>query len=120
MSAQIEIAPVSEWEDRLLRWRSSDLFILTTVCIATFTDGFVYSVIVPVLPHVLEDHYHVPPGQGVLGALDGLDLADAFSTILDLSSTRHFWRHHPCWLAISRDCGRSCQFAEASLVLRFH
>jgi MFS family permease len=68
MSAQGEVAPASNWEGRLLRWRSSDLFILTTVCIATFTDGFVYSVIVPVLPYVLEDYYHVPPGQGLLGA----------------------------------------------------
>jgi hypothetical protein len=120
MSAQNEVAPLGEWEDRLLRWRSSDLFILTTVCIATFTDGFVYSVIVPVLPYVLEDHYHVAPGQGLLGVLDCLDLADAISTILDLSSARHFWRHHPYWLAGSRDRGRSYQVAEASLVFRVH
>lgn len=37
----------------LLRIRSSKLFILTTICIAVFTDIFLYGIIVPVIPFAL-------------------------------------------------------------------
>lgn len=37
----------------LLSLRSSKLFILTTICIAIFTDIFLYGVVVPVLPFAL-------------------------------------------------------------------
>lgn len=36
-----------------LRFRSSKTFILSTVCIAIFTDIFLYGIIVPVLPYAL-------------------------------------------------------------------
>ncbi|KAA8571689.1 hypothetical protein MFRU_016g01550 [Monilinia fructicola] len=44
----------------LLEYRSSDWFILTTVCCAIFTDAFLYGVIVPVLPFSLQERSGVP------------------------------------------------------------
>lgn len=46
---------------RLLRLRSSKAFILTTICIAVFTDIFLYGLIVPVIPFSLESRAHVAP-----------------------------------------------------------
>ncbi|KAF7947080.1 uncharacterized protein EAE97_004329 [Botrytis byssoidea] len=37
----------------LLKFRSSKLFILTTICVAVFTDIFLYGIIVPVVPFSL-------------------------------------------------------------------
>ncbi|PVH85381.1 MFS general substrate transporter [Cadophora sp. DSE1049] len=48
---------------RFLKFRSSHLFILTTICAAAFTDGFIYAIFVPVLPFSLQDRYHVAPGS---------------------------------------------------------
>ncbi|KAH7393097.1 major facilitator superfamily domain-containing protein [Cadophora sp. MPI-SDFR-AT-0126] len=48
---------------RLLEFRSSHLFIITTICTAAFTDGFIYAVFVPVLPLSLQDRYRVAPGS---------------------------------------------------------
>jgi MFS family permease len=39
----------------LLSVRSSKLFILSTICVAVFTDIFLYGIIVPVLPFALSD-----------------------------------------------------------------
>ncbi|KAI9742196.1 MAG: hypothetical protein M1818_004096 [Claussenomyces sp. TS43310] len=39
---------------RFLAQRSSNVFIITTVCLAVFTDIFLYSIIVPVLPFALK------------------------------------------------------------------
>ncbi|KAH9221186.1 major facilitator superfamily domain-containing protein [Leptodontidium sp. 2 PMI_412] len=47
----------------LLEFRSSHLFIITTICAAAFTDGFIYAIFVPVLPFSLQDRYHVAPGN---------------------------------------------------------
>ncbi len=38
---------------RLLKLRSSTTFILTTICLAVFTDIFLYAVIVPVIPFAI-------------------------------------------------------------------
>lgn len=46
-----------------LMWRSSTLFICTTVGIGAFTDMFLYGLIVPVLPFMLEDRIHIPDSQ---------------------------------------------------------
>lgn len=48
---------------RLLRLRSSKAFILTTICIAVFTDIFLYGIIVPVIPFSLESRAHVAPSS---------------------------------------------------------
>ncbi|KAH7321432.1 major facilitator superfamily domain-containing protein [Rhexocercosporidium sp. MPI-PUGE-AT-0058] len=47
----------------LLKFRSSHLFIITTICAAAFTDGFIYAIFVPVLPFSLQNRYHVAPGN---------------------------------------------------------
>ncbi|KAJ9646404.1 hypothetical protein H2199_002453 [Coniosporium tulheliwenetii] len=45
----------------LLRHRSSKWLILTTICMAVFTDIFLYGLIVPVIPFALEQRSGVPP-----------------------------------------------------------
>ena len=46
-----------------LRWRSNTLFIVATVGIGLFTDLFLYGLIVPVLPSILQDRVGVPQDQ---------------------------------------------------------
>ncbi|KAF2811951.1 MFS general substrate transporter [Mytilinidion resinicola] len=43
--------------------RSSKGFIVATICIATFTDGFIYGVVAPVIPFILRDQVLVPKDQ---------------------------------------------------------
>ncbi|KAL8892689.1 MAG: hypothetical protein Q9205_000197 [Flavoplaca limonia] len=43
----------SDMPPLLLRYRSSRRFILTTICVAIFTDIFLYGIIVPVVPFAL-------------------------------------------------------------------
>ena len=49
----------------LLKYRSSSLFIILTVCVAVFTDIFLYAVIVPVIPFALEVRVGVPSDNGI-------------------------------------------------------
>ncbi|SLM38729.1 mfs general substrate transporter [Lasallia pustulata] len=44
----------------LLDFRSSNGFILATVCVAIFTDAFLYGVVVPVLPFSLRERSGIP------------------------------------------------------------
>ncbi|KAJ8059907.1 hypothetical protein OCU04_011530 [Sclerotinia nivalis] len=61
MTADIERASSkSQKLPWLLEYRSSDWFILTTVCCAIFTDAFLYGVVVPVLPFSLQERSGVP------------------------------------------------------------
>lgn len=46
-----------------LEWRSSSFFILSTVTISVFTDLFLYGLVVPVLPFLLQDRVHLEPAQ---------------------------------------------------------
>ena len=46
-----------------LKWRSNTLFILSTVAIALFTDLFLYGIIVPILPFILNDRLSLPHSQ---------------------------------------------------------
>jgi MFS family permease len=46
-----------------LRWRSSTLFIVSTVGIGLFTDLFLYGLVVPILPSILKDRVDLPPDQ---------------------------------------------------------
>jgi MFS family permease len=48
---------------RLLRLRSSKAFILTTICVAVFTDIFLYGIIVPVIPFSLKTRAGVDPSS---------------------------------------------------------
>lgn len=47
-----------------LAFRSSSTFILSTICVAVFTDIFLYTVIVPVIPFALTNRAGVPPEDG--------------------------------------------------------
>ncbi|KAF7953110.1 hypothetical protein EAE96_006329 [Botrytis aclada] len=44
----------------LLKFRSSKIFILSTICVAVFTDIFLYGIIVPVVPFSLTSRAGVP------------------------------------------------------------
>ena len=46
-----------------LKWRSNTLFILSTVAVGLFTDLFLYGLVVPVLPFMLEERIGVPSSQ---------------------------------------------------------
>lgn len=46
-----------------LKLRSNTVFILSTIAIGLFTDLFLYAIIVPVLPFMLEDRANVSPGE---------------------------------------------------------
>ena len=48
---------------RLLKLRSSKIFIITTICIAIFTDTFLYGVLVPVMPFALLERAGVPEDE---------------------------------------------------------
>jgi len=43
-----------------LQWRSNTLFIIATVAIGLFTDLFLYGLVVPILPFMLQDRLDVP------------------------------------------------------------
>ncbi|KAH8592143.1 MFS transporter-like protein [Bisporella sp. PMI_857] len=43
-----------------LIWRSNTTFILTTVTVGLFTDLFLYSLIVPLIPFILTERIHIP------------------------------------------------------------
>jgi MFS family permease len=47
----------------LLKLRSSTWFITLTVCVAVFTDVFLYAVIVPVIPFALESRVGLPESE---------------------------------------------------------
>ncbi|EUC32249.1 hypothetical protein COCCADRAFT_37771 [Bipolaris zeicola 26-R-13] len=47
----------------LLKYRSSDSFIIGTVALAVFTDMFLYGVIVPVVPFAISSRSHVDEGR---------------------------------------------------------
>ena len=46
-----------------LQWRSSTAFILMTVGLGMFTDIFLYGLVTPVMPFMLEEHIGVPHDQ---------------------------------------------------------
>lgn len=46
-----------------LAWRSSTLFIVSTVGIGLFTDLFLYGLVVPILPFILQDRVSLPEDQ---------------------------------------------------------
>ena len=46
-----------------LKWRSNTIFILSTVAIGIFTDLFLYSLVVPILPFLLDERIGIPQSQ---------------------------------------------------------
>lgn len=66
---------------RGLEWRSSSLFIVSTVGIGLFTDLFLYGLVVPVLPFLLQDRIHLEPAQ-IQSHVSGLLAAYAAASAL--------------------------------------
>ena len=79
-----------------LAWRSSTLYIVSTVGIGLFTDLFLYGLVVPILPFILQDRVGQPPGQtqssvsGLLAAYAGASVlfSPPAGIIADRTSTR--------------------------------
>lgn len=64
-----------------LKWRSSTLFIVSTVGIGLFTDLFLYGLVVPILPFILEDRVNLPHDQ-IQSHVSGLLAAYAGASVL--------------------------------------
>ena len=64
-----------------LEWRSSSLFIVSTVGVGLFTDLFLYGLVVPVLPFLLQDRLHLEPAQ-IQSHVSGLLAAYAGASVL--------------------------------------
>lgn len=64
-----------------LEWRSHSLFVLLTVTVGLFTDLFLYGLIIPVLPFLLEYDIRIPPSQ-IQSYTSAMLAAYAGSTVL--------------------------------------
>jgi len=64
-----------------LKWRSSTLFIVSTVGIGLFTDLFLYGLVVPILPFILQDRVHIQPDH-IQSHVSGLLAAYAGASVL--------------------------------------
>ncbi|KAI9841946.1 MAG: hypothetical protein M1837_000266 [Sclerophora amabilis] len=64
-----------------LEWRSNTLFIVSTVGIGLFTDLFLYALLVPILPFLLQDRIQLP-GDQVQSHVSGLLAAYAGASVL--------------------------------------
>lgn len=64
-----------------LTWRSNTFFIVATVAVGLFTDLFLYGLIVPILPYLLQDRLGLPEDQ-VQSHVDGLLVAYAGASVL--------------------------------------
>ncbi|KFY13024.1 hypothetical protein V492_03530 [Pseudogymnoascus sp. VKM F-4246] len=77
-------------------WRRSKWFIIYTVSIALWTDLFLYSLVVPILPFLLQDRLDLPPSKiqscvsGLLAtfAASSFGFSPVIGYISDLVSTR--------------------------------
>lgn len=64
-----------------LTWRSNTFFIVSTVAVGLFTDLFLYGLVVPILPYMLQDRVGLPYEQ-VQPHVDGLLAAYAGASLL--------------------------------------
>lgn len=64
-----------------LKWRSSTLFIVSTVGIGLFTDLFLYGIVVPILPFILQNRIHLPQ-DAIQSHVSGLLAAYAGASVL--------------------------------------
>lgn len=69
------------WKPAGLKWRSHNLFVLTTVAVGLFTDLFLYGLIIPVVPFLLEYDAGIPPSQ-IQSYTSGMLAAYAGSTVV--------------------------------------
>lgn len=79
-----------------IRWRSNTAFIISTVAVGLFTDMFLYGLIVPILPYMLQDRVGLPSDQiqthvdAMLAAYAGASVlfSPVAGVIADKTSTR--------------------------------
>lgn len=64
-----------------LKWRSNTLFIVGTVAVGLFTELFLYSLVVPVLPFMLQDRVGVDKDE-VQSYVSGLLTAYAAASVI--------------------------------------
>ncbi|KAK5107591.1 hypothetical protein LTR62_000985 [Meristemomyces frigidus] len=64
-----------------LKWRSNTLFIVATVAIGLFTDLFLYGLVVPILPYMLQDRIGLP-AEAVQSNVSGLLAAYAGASVV--------------------------------------
>ena len=64
-----------------LHWRSSNLFIVSTVGFGLFTDLFLFGIVVPILPFILKDRVDLPEDQ-IQSNVSGLLAAYAGASVL--------------------------------------
>ncbi|KAH0290240.1 MFS transporter-like protein [Aureobasidium namibiae CBS 147.97] len=64
-----------------IRWRSNTFFIVSTVAVGLFTDLFLYGLVVPILPYMLQDRVGLPQDQ-VQSHVDGLLAAYAGASVV--------------------------------------
>lgn len=62
-------------------WRSSKWFIVSTVSVALWTDFFLYGLVVPILPFLLQDRLKLPKDQ-IQSYVSGLLAAFAASSMV--------------------------------------
>lgn len=79
-----------------LAWRSNTFFIVATVAVGLFTDLFLYGLVVPILPYMLQDRVGLPDDQiqshvsGMLAAYAGASVlfSPIAGYVADKTSTR--------------------------------
>lgn len=64
-----------------LEWRSNTLFIISTVAVGLFTDLFLYGLVVPILPYMLQDRVGLPK-EAVQSHVSGLLAAYAGASVI--------------------------------------
>jgi len=77
----LQIRPDYSLKPAGLSWRSNTFFILATIAIGLFSDMFLYGLIVPVLPFMLQDRVGLPYSQ-VQSHVSGLLAAYAAASVL--------------------------------------
>lgn len=88
-----------------LTWRSNTYFIIATVAIGLFTDLFLYGLIVPILPFMLQDRIGIPQDQvqshvsGLLAAYAGASVL--FSPIAGILADKTSTRQGPFLLGLT-------------------
>jgi MFS family permease len=104
-----------------LKWRSSTSFIITTVAMSLFTDLFLYGLVVPTLPFLLEDRVRVPSYQiqGYTSALLAIYAASSvlFSPLAGYFADKISTRRLPFLVGLSALIGSTALFAVGQTVL---
>ncbi|KAF1347796.1 major facilitator superfamily domain-containing protein [Delphinella strobiligena] len=88
-----------------LRWRSNTFFIISTVGVGLFTDLFLYGLVVPILPFMLEERVDLPKDQvqsavaGLLASYAGASVV--FSPIAGILADKTSTRQGPFLLGLT-------------------